>query len=60
MSCSHASGLWHPLVSMFTKLEERLSLVGFFGEFWKITIVGPSSVHRLAWNTMANYMDFLP
>ena len=35
-------------------------LSAVFGEFWKITIVGPSSIHRLAWNTTANYMDFLP
>ena len=27
-SCSRASGLRHPLVSMFTKSEERLNLVG--------------------------------
>ncbi len=31
-----------------------------FREFWKIMIVGPSSIHRLAWNTTANDMDFLP
>ena len=31
-----------------------------FREFWKVTIVEPSSIHRLAWNTMANYMDFQP
>ena len=35
-------------------------LSAVFGEFWKITIVGPSSIHPLAWNTTANYMDFLP
>ena len=35
-------------------------LSAVFGEFCKITIVGPSSIHRLAWNTTANYMDFLP
>ena len=35
-------------------------LSAVFGEFWKITIVRPSSIHRLAWNTTANYMDFLP
>ena len=34
--------------------------IEIWGEFWKITIVGPSSMHRLAWNTTANYMDFLP
>ena len=40
--------------------EEKWSLFGAvrcFGKFWKITIVGPSSIHRLAWNTStdANY-----
>ncbi len=54
---------WHPLHQMFTNrkksgVDSKLSAV--FGEFWKITIVGPSSIHRLAWNTKANYMDFLP
>ena len=54
-SSSHASGLWHPLVSMFTKSEDKWSLLGIVRCFWKITIVGPSSIHRLAWNTTANY-----
>ena len=36
MSCSRASGLWHPLVSMFTKSEERLSLVGVVRCFWRV------------------------
>ena len=35
-------------------------LSAVFGKFWKITIVGPSSIHRLVWNTTAHYMDFLP
>ena len=26
-------------------------LSAVFGEFWKITIDGPSSIHRFAWNT---------
>ena len=42
------------------KVEFTRSLSAVFGEFWKITIGGPSSIHRLAWNTTANYMDFLP
>ena len=29
---------------MFTKLEEKWSLLEVFREFWKITIVGPSSI----------------
>ena len=54
---------WHPLHQMFTNRKKsgvysKLSAV--FGEFRKITIVGPSSIHRLAWNTTAKYMDFLP
>ena len=27
---------WHPLVSMFTKSEERLSLVGDVRCFWRV------------------------
>ena len=42
------------------KSEVYSKLSAVFGKFWKITIVGPSSIHRLAWNTMANYMDVLP
>ena len=59
---------WTPLasISQHVYLPSRKKsgvyseLSTVFGEFWKITIVGPSSIHRLAWNTMANYMDFLP
>ena len=47
--------------------EEKWSLLGVyselsavFGKFGKFTIVGPSSIHRLVWNTTAHYMDFLP
>ena len=29
---------WHPLVSMFTKSEERLSLVGVVRCFWRVFI----------------------
>ena len=62
--CSHASGL--QLVAILQHVYQRKKsgvyseLSAVFGEFWKITIVGPSSIHRLAWNTTANYMDFLP
>ena len=60
-SCSRASGLWHPLVSIPSRKKSEVysELSAVFGKFWKITIVGPSSIHRLAWNTTANYMDFL-
>ena len=51
---SHFTACW-PMEEKWSLLE----LSAVFGEFWKITIVGPSSIHRLAWNTMANYMDFL-
>ena len=51
--CSHASGL---LVSISQhvyqvgrKVEFTRSLSAVFGEFWKITIVGPSSIHSLAY-----------
>ena len=40
--------------------EVYSELSAVIGKFWKITIVGPSSIHRLAWNTTANSMDFLP
>ena len=62
--CSRASGL--QLAAILQHVYQRKKsgvyseLSAVFGEFWKITIVGPSSIHRLAWNTMANYMDFLP
>ena len=68
--CYHTRGVhvlpvssWQPFCSMFTKREESAvysKLSAVFGEFWKIVIVGPTSIHRLAWNTTANYMDFLP
>ena len=54
---------WHPLHQMFTNRKKSgvySKLSAIFGEFWKITNVGPSSIHRLAWNTTANNMDFLP
>ena len=61
--CSHASGLLaaitqHVYQTKKSGVYSKLSAV--FREFWKITIVEPSSIHRLAWNTTANYMDFLP
>ena len=34
--CSRASGLWHPLVSMFTKSEEKWSLPGVVRCFWRV------------------------
>ena len=34
--CSRASGLWHPLVSMFTKSEEKWSLLGVVRCFWRV------------------------
>ena len=40
--CSRASGLWHPLVSMFTKSEEKWSLLGvcplFLASFDKLQL----------------------
>ena len=62
--CSRASGL--QLAAILQQVNQRKKsgvyseLSAVFGEFWKITIVGPSSIHRLAWNTTENYMDFLP
>ena len=62
--CLRASGL--QLAAILQHVYQRKKsgvyseLSAVFGEFWKITIVGPSSIHRLAWNTTANYMDFLP
>ena len=41
---------------LLTKSEESL----VFASFWKLAIVGPSANDRLAWDTTANYMDFLP
>ena len=34
--CSRASGLWHPLVSMFTKSEEKWSLLEVVLCFWRV------------------------
>ena len=36
--CSRASGLWHPLVSMFTKSEEKWSLPGVVRCFWRVLV----------------------
>ena len=44
--------------SLLEVVYSKLSAV--FSESWKITIVRPSSIRRLAWNTTGNYMDFLP
>ncbi len=35
-SCSRASGLRHPLVSMFTKSEEKWILLGVVCCFWRV------------------------
>ena len=35
-SCSRASGLWHPLVSMFTKSEEKWNLLGVVRGSWRV------------------------
>ena len=62
--CSRASGL--QLAAILQQVTQRKKigvyseLSAVFGKFWKITIVGPSSIHRLVWNTTAHYMDFLP
>ena len=62
--CSHASGL--QLAAILQHVYQRKKsgvyseLSAVFSKFWKITIVGPSSIHRLVWNTTAHYMDFLP
>ena len=62
--CSRASGL--QLAAILQHVYQRKKsgvyseLSSVFGKFWKLTIVGPSSIHRLVWNTTAHYMDFLP
>ena len=62
--CSRASGL--QLAAILQHVYQRKKsgvyseLSAVFGKFWKITIVGPSSIHRLVLNTTAHYMDFLP
>ena len=62
--CSRASGLQLAAilqhVYQWKKSGVYSELSAVFGEFRKIMIVGPSSNHRLAWNTLVNYMDFLP
>ena len=64
MRCSRASGL--QLAAILQHVYQRKKsgvyseLSAVFGKFWKITIVGPSSIHRLVWNTTAHYIDFLP
>ena len=35
-SCSRASGLWHPLVSIFNKSEETWNLLGVVRCFWRV------------------------
>ena len=64
MRCSRASGL--QLAAILQQVNQRKKsgvypeLSAVFGKFWKIAIVGRSSIHRLVWNTTAHYMDFLP
>ena len=61
MRCSRASSL--QLAAILQHVYQRKKSGVYSGVvccFWKITIVGPSSIHRLAWNTTANYMDFMP
>ena len=61
--CSHASGLLASITSDVYQSEQKWSLlevVRRFSRVLKITIGGPSSIHRLAWNTTVNYGDFLP
>ena len=62
--CSRASGLQPAAIFQHVYQRKKSGvyseLSAVFGKFWKITIVGPSSIHRLVWNTMAHYMDFLP
>ena len=62
--CSRASGLQPAAILQHVYQRKKSGvyseLSAVFGKFWKITIVGPSSIHRLVWNTTAHYMDFLP
>ena len=55
---------WQPLVSMFTngrKVEFARSCPLFLASFGKLRLSDQvHSIHRLAWNTTANYMDLLP
>ena len=46
-------------VHLFTS-RGRVELTRVGCCFWRVTIVGPSAMDCLAWNTTANYMDFLP
>ena len=61
--CSRASGLQPAAILQHVYQRKKSGvyseLSAVFGKFWKITIVGPSSIHRLVLNTMAHYMDFL-
>ena len=36
VSAHEVSGLWHPFVSMFTKSEEKWSLLGVVRCFWRV------------------------
>ena len=49
-------------IILFTSREESefcTKVVAVFREFLKVMTAGPSSIHRLAWNTTTNCMDFL-
>ena len=55
---------WQPFYSMFTnrrKVEFTRSCPLFLASFGKLRLSDQVQfIHRLAWNTKANYMDFLP
>ena len=64
MNCTrehHVVPVWrHRFVDYSEESEVYSSSSLVFASFWKLKIVGPSANDRLAWNTTANYMDFLP
>ena len=50
-------------IILFTSPKESefcVKFVAVFSEFLKVTIAGPTSIHRLAWKTTKNCMNFLP
>ena len=57
-SCFLSAGV-HLLTSRW-KVKFSPSSWLVFASLWKVTNAGPSAIDRLAWNTTANYMDFLP
>ncbi len=56
MSCSRASRSVAPISQHVYQVYSEFSAV--FGKFWKITIVGPRSIHRLVWNTSGALYGF--